>query len=434
MISQQDFLSGDDHTFTDEKVYYKYLLLLSLGVFLIYWLFNRQYTGPAYLSDEIGYLSKAAAFAGYPVDMASSWHGGYSLILSPLFIIFSDPYLIWQAIMIINAILWACSFVILFCLLNKCFPGKNFRSILGTVLICAIYPSWITMSGYAFSTSCFVLFYMLSIIALQKIDISKAWTVLPHSLLAGFLYWIHPTGLAVMVASFLVVFVLSWNKRSFISLVLNSSTIVIMLVVYKFGVHEWLAAIMTPEGYTASDHYGSITEVFGNFFNFDFWKTWVPIFFGQMSYLLIASFGLVYVAIGEIWDRLKEGLHSFNSKEWLINSTMLFCFLSVLGVLLMGSLYFASNSLLRTDIVIYGRYSEMVLLPLLGIGVLSSWRFRHLFRSVLIILLSTLLVTIYTCTTDIGNYNNLVNIQSFWPQAIYKQSYTDTQRVTTRLW
>ena len=52
--------------------------VLMLTIFLTYWLFSSQYTGPAYLSDEIGYLTKAAAFAGYPVDMASHWHGGYS--------------------------------------------------------------------------------------------------------------------------------------------------------------------------------------------------------------------------------------------------------------------------------------------------------------------------------------------------------------------
>ena len=37
-----------------------YWVLLA-GIFLSYWLFNTSFYGPAYLLDEVGYLTKAAA-------------------------------------------------------------------------------------------------------------------------------------------------------------------------------------------------------------------------------------------------------------------------------------------------------------------------------------------------------------------------------------
>src|SRR4030066_913635 len=72
------------------------------GAPLIYFMLSLPFTGPAYLSDEIGYLAKAAFLAGYSVDGTSPYHGGYSILLAPLFVLFSESGSIWKGAMFLN--------------------------------------------------------------------------------------------------------------------------------------------------------------------------------------------------------------------------------------------------------------------------------------------------------------------------------------------
>lgn len=396
---------------------------LMLTIFFVYWLFSTQYTGPAYLSDEIGYLSKAAAFAGYPVDMASSWHGGYSLMLAPAFMVFSDPFVVWQGIMVLNAAMWTCSFMLLFCVLKAFFPKRDFRAIFFAVSISAIYPAWISMSGYAFSTSGFVLVFMLSIFALLKSSADNVWSIAPYSLLVGFLYWVHPTGLAVALASVLAIAGYARHYSRYTVLIVHVLVIVVMVVTYKVGIHLWLSQIMTPENYSALTHYKSMSSVFQSFLRPEFWVAWGVIGFGQLSYLLIATLGICGFAIVEAWQRVmpeRFGGDDIKTSAW-VNASLAFMVLSFLGIILLGSLSYAvrlAETPIRIDHWIYGRYSEVVLLPLLGVGFLALWRLKYTVTASLIVLVSGLVLFLYTNESNTRNINNLVNIQGFWPQAL----------------
>lgn len=73
---------------------------------LLYLLCSWVFTGPTYLQDEIGYLTKAAFLAGHTIDGPSSYNLGYSIFLSPLFVMFSSTVLIWKGIMAINTLFW----------------------------------------------------------------------------------------------------------------------------------------------------------------------------------------------------------------------------------------------------------------------------------------------------------------------------------------
>lgn len=397
--------------------------LLMLTIFLSYWLFSRQYTGPAYLSDEIGYLTKAAAFAGYPVDMASSWHGGYSLILSPLFMIFSDPFILWQGIMVLNAVIWVFSFILLFRLLKEFFPERNFWAVFFAVSISAAYPAWITMSGYVFSTTGFVFIYMLSIFILLKSSANNALSIVPYSLLVGFLYWIHPTGLAVAVASFLAIAAYAWRYKRYSILIIHVLVIVAMMAIYKIGVHNWLSQIMTPENYPIATHYKSLSSIFKSFSHLEFWLTWIVISFSQLSYLLIATLGVCFFAVVETWKRMKPertGGGDTNPTV-LVNTSLAFAILSIIGIVLLGSLTTATNSIssIRPDQWIYGRYSEVALLPLLAVGLMAPWRFKYAAVASIIVLVSGVALHLYTDESISSKFTNLVNIQSFWPKAVW---------------
>ncbi|UOV06582.1 hypothetical protein MUU75_08165 [Pseudoxanthomonas mexicana] len=88
-----------------------------LGVFagillltaIVFYAATAWVAGPAYLADEIGYLTNGAFIAGHFVSSASSYHAGYSFLLAPLFYFLDDPRVVWRGVLIINAVMWGVS-------------------------------------------------------------------------------------------------------------------------------------------------------------------------------------------------------------------------------------------------------------------------------------------------------------------------------------
>lgn len=143
-----------------------------------------------------------------------------------------------------------------------------------------------------------------------------------------------------------------------------------------------------------------------------------------MSYLLVATLGVLFFAVIDIGKRFKP-LHETNTHECtnMLNASMGFIALSLVGILLLGALSFAmitpGHGVLDRDFWIYGRYSEMVLLPLLGIGFLALWRVKYAFSAASFVLASGILLRLYTNGANTSLNNNLVDIASFWPQALF---------------
>jgi len=409
--------------FTDaiNNNYRIYLFLILLSILFGYYGFSSQFNGPAYLSDEIGYLTKAIALAGYSVDMASSWHGGYAFILAPLFLFSSDPFTVWKGVLAVNAVMWTLSYYLLFHLLVTIFPEKSKCKILSAVVFVSLYPSWLIMSGYAFSTTAIVMVFMISVVALSKIEKSK-W-LLVHSLSVGFLYWIHPTGAAIAVVSVIVIIIISRSTKKFSAILVNVIVLSGMIVLYKFAVHPWFDTIMSPSGFTAHGHYKSFGFILDKLKTLEFYGLWLVTFCGHVSSLLISTFGLlVYVLSSSVSSFFSAERKNSLIKDRNYEIIILFCVLVTLGAAALGSMSFSTSSIYRVDLWIYGRYAEVALFPLIGSALLIKWRRSAFFMAVLFLFIASLLVHNHS----IGMTNtiiNLVNIQSFWPQVIYKQGH-----------
>jgi len=400
-----------------------------LAIFASYWLFSRHYKGPAYLSDEIGYLTKAAAFAGYPVDMASSWHGGYSLMLSPLFALSNDPFAVWQGVMVLNAAMWAFSFMLLYYFLRHIFPRHGFWTVFFAVAVSATYPSWISMSGYAFSTSGFVLVYMLSLFALIKVSENNALTIIPYSVLIGYLYWIHPTGCAVVAASLPVAAGFSWHTRRASFFLLHSLIAAAMIMAYRSGIHGWLNQIMTPESHHAWDHYGDVSTLLKRcLLNESFWFQWPVAAMGHSSAVIISTFGIAAFAFAESSKRIcsfRERVQG-PGNNMVTDAVLIFMTLSILAVILIGSfvvefglIYGRKQDL---DLWIQGRYSDHVLLPLFAAGLLVPWKGRHALIACVFLFVTGLLLHVFTFEPNTVSHVNEVNMQGFWPQSVFSHA------------
>ncbi|MFO8090230.1 MAG: hypothetical protein R6U13_10370 [Desulfatiglandaceae bacterium] len=394
--------------------------IISFGVFSIFCLVNISYTGPTVLNDEIGYLSNASLIAGYVVDGASKYHAGYSFFLAPLFRLFSEPILIWKAAMILNALIWATSFLLLASILRKLAPEYTNKQIFHALLISALYPAWITMSGYVFCTTGFVFVYLFSVLTFLNWNPDKIWTILPPSLAIGYLYWIHPIGLAVCVASFIFVSFVSLRERKYVPLLLHCSVLVVLSLTYKQVIEHWLVLLATAENQSpAYHHYPSSERIFKGLFAFHYWLEVATKAAGQMSYLIISSFGFILFGFISSIKKVASLNKENNSDNSIVNSVYLYLVLSLMGATAMGVLFFSLGTSTRIDQWIYGRYAEMVVLPLIPLGYLV---FQN--KKVLLIATFGTIVTGYFLNQiiDLSIPNLSCNIPAFWPQSIISNS------------
>ncbi|MFW5996638.1 MAG: hypothetical protein ACOCQP_01355 [Lentisphaeria bacterium] len=387
-----------------------------IGVFFAFCLANISYTGPTVLNDEIGYLANAALIAGYEIDGASKYHAGYSVLLAPLFRIFSEPLNIWRAAMVFNASIWALSFLLLSRILKTILPEYDKKQIFFALLISALYPAWITMSGYVFSTTAFVFVYLLSVLTFLHWKPGKIWTIVPHAVAVGYLFWIHPIGLAVCVASFITVSCVSLREKKYAPILVNFAVLMLFVLFYLQFVEGWLEILATPEkNIPPHKDYPEPKKIVSGLFAFDYWLEAATKAAGQISYLIISSFGFILFGFIASIKKSVQLKNDSKNNTLILNSAYLYLALSLMGAIAMGVMFFSLGNSTRIDQWIYGRYAEMVVLPLLALGYLS---FRN--KKVLLIAAALAIVTglLLNNIVDLEIVNMPINTPAFWSQNV----------------
>jgi len=398
--------------------------LLAGVIFLVYLLANVGINGPQYLTDEVGYLAKALTIAGHPVHAASSWYGGYSLLISPIFFLFSDPFVEWQGVLVINALMWAGTAALLYFIVRSSFPNFTPLKVMSVSGISLLYPAWIAMSGYAFVTSGFVLVFMAALAALIKSSVRLNGWLFAAAGLAGYLYWIHPLG-GVFCVLLCLVFVLKAIVERRPGFVLPAALVAVGVMSYQFLVTPWFDRVMSSGGGAVDAHYGAtITGTFHALFSFHSLLMIATLVVGMVIYLIVTTFGVVIYGSAPY---IRNIFAKNNSVKSLLSNpqslVMLLSILSVVGVILVTAVATIGVQQLRPDQWIYGRYSEMYLLPVIGIGLTAAWR-----RSTAIVVAGgvvaggLLLAVVTNPSNTLLSAINEVNLQGFWPLILLRHS------------
>jgi hypothetical protein len=389
-------------------------ILWSIIIGCLYLAVSLHTSGPAYLEDEIGYLANAAFFAGHRIDAASSYHAGYSLLLAPAFLL-GEPNSVWKAVLVINAILWTVSFAMLYAILRRLLPHAKASHLLTMTIVSALYPTWIVSAGYAFATTAFVTVFLASILALFLWSTENPLSILPHSALVGFLYWVHPTGAAVALASILAVTLEAWRRRDAKPLLLHVVLVVALILAYQRGIHPWIAAAMTPPGYTPHFHYPSPLSALRTVLTVHGFAIFATVLIGQFAYFIVASFGmtvaaLLFCARRSLRPRDAKDAHTEDANARAI------CILigtAPLAIMALGAISFFQWEHFEGDLWIYGRYLDGAVLPLLALG-LAVFRPDIRLAALSIFLLAA--GVLLTAMVPPGTTPNIVNTVSFWPQ------------------
>lgn len=389
---------------------------LAILVYIVFLAANWVFYGPAYLSDEVAYLNKAATIAGQTVHVDGSWFGGYSILISPAYFLSHNPYTEWKIILVLNAAMWAFTTVLLFYVLRQLRPKASAKAVTFATAGSLLYPAWISMSGYAFATSAFVLVLMASLACLVKSKLIRGRWLLASGIFGGYLFWVHPLGgvyLGLLMMLFATIAIVHKHWKFVVAPV---ATVAVALS-YLFVVSPILNYLMRSNDNTF--HYTrTFTNIIHTVLTFGFWERFGVLSAGLLFSALIATFGIIAFAADDSvrgWVASKLPWRKKVVDPLIIVPILLI--VSLIGVLGVNAISTASNaSAIRLDEWVYGRYADMFILPLLGLGLLAKWRPRVILITIAFVVASGALLLVYTNphNTDF-TANNKVNIEAFWP-------------------
>jgi hypothetical protein len=320
-------------------------------------------TGPVLVADEIGYLTNARVLTGGiagQLEQAPFYRGGYSLLIAPVVGLVSDPSVAYHLILVLNALLAAAVFPLLYLLLTR-FGGVRAELAFWAALAGAAYPALTVLSQVAMSENALFPLVVVWLIAFGGMLSARrdgrevAWAA-GLGVATGALWAVHNRMIVAVALAVVGVIWLAARRR------LRPAAAVVGLVVIALaflGVH-FLDSYLIDHNYAGSAP-DELSERMDEIFQFGGFRTVLANLVGQTWYLLAATFGLAAAAA---WS-------FFRSEER--EAPVLGVLLALTALLLLISAA-AFPEQTRPDMLIYGRYTEVVAPALIAFGLATLSR------------------------------------------------------------
>jgi hypothetical protein len=341
-------------------------LILFLGRLVI----SFVRSGPVLFADEIGYLANARVLAGGvagQLEQAAFYRGGYSLLIAPLLKLTSNPEVVYHLALVLNAALAASVFPLLYVLLTR-FVGVAPRIAIWAAFAGAVYPaitvlSQITMSENAlFPLVCAWLIAFGGVITSRTLRSGLLWAAAVGASAAA-LWMVHNRMIAVVVVTAAVVAWFGMRRR------LHPAAALTVLLVLGAGM--WATQLL--DAFLLDHNYGSRTndemaDRVSALLHGHAPLTVAANLLGHTWYLIASSFGLAAVVLSRAVTIARGGLAGEPKQTAPSLSPVIPILLIVTAMLLLVSAA-AFPVRVRPDMLIYGRYVEVVTPPLIALGL-----------------------------------------------------------------
>jgi hypothetical protein len=331
------------------------LIAGTVALFLLRLVLSLLRSGPVLVADEIGYLTNARVLDGGlagQLEQAPFYRGGYSLLIAPLLELGSNPSFQYHLVLVLNAALAASVFPLLYLLLTR-FAGVRRELAIWAALAGAVYPALTVLSQVAMSENALFPLVCLWLIAFGGLLSDRdgrgdfAWAAALGAS-TGALWAIHNRMIvAVAVALAGMVWLTVRRRLRPAALALGVATVALAF----YGVHL-LDSFLIDDNYAGSAP-DELSERMDELTRFGGLRTALANLVGQSWYLLVATFGLAAVAVAEFRRRRAPLLGALLALTALL--------------LLISAAAFPERT--RPDMLIYGRYAEVVAPALIAFGL-----------------------------------------------------------------
>lgn len=352
------------------------LLLGTTVLFVARLILSLIRTGPVLVADEIGYLTNARVIAdgmAGQLEQAPFYRGGYSLLIAPLIELGSSPTFTYHLVLVLNAALAASVFPLLYLLLTR-FAGVRPDLAIWAALAGAAYPALTALSQVAMSENalfplvCLWLIAFGGLLSVRDGRGALAWAAALGAA-TGALWAVH-NRMFVAIAIALAGMIWLTARRRLRPAALALGVAVIALAFY--GVH-------LLDGFLIDDNYAGsapdeLSERMDEILRFGGLRTALANLVGQSWYLLAATFGLAAAAVADFASgRRRRGGGDAERRLPILGVLLALTAL----LLLVSAAAFPERT--RPDMLIYGRYAEVVAPALIAFGLValrraSAWR------------------------------------------------------------
>lgn len=309
---------------------------------------------PIVMYDEYGYFATARHLLGEGQPTHLRYHPGYAFVLMPAFLVTTSSDGAYEvSLLVINGLLGALTTLLIWQLVRLLAPQAPRRLRLFATFAVAVYPSWLLYTDLTWSENLLVpIGAALVLLAGRLARGASPWVALGCGVLAGCAYLSHPRGLALTGSAVLVgLVVLSPAGR-----LLRAA-----LLVVSAGA---IAAVTPAVTRWTTDSAGWKSQSFLQGFGIGDVPHLFAAIGGHLFYLAAATYGLAPLGVYALVCLVRrEGVRSERG------AVALAALAAATGMLFVSGIFW--HDPFRSDQMIYGRYNEATLIPILVAGVVT---------------------------------------------------------------
>jgi hypothetical protein len=340
--------------------------------------------GPVIFADETGYLANARVMSGGVVgqlSLANFYRGGYSLLLLPAYWLGDSPQSRYDLALATNALLSSLVFPLLYVLLRRVFTVAV-RTAYIAAFLAALYPPLVATTQFAWAESLLPVLVLLAAITLGGVvsasrPLAAGGWAIGCGGCAGALYTTHGRTAPLVLMLVGLLLVLALVRHELVAGSAAGVVIAMLVMAAGQGLNAWLSA--RSWGTTPN---GDLDRVWNGARDLGVLKTVAALEVGQYWYLFVATFGLAILGLGRAGAYLLPGGRSGRQVvSWAVaaessGATVVGAFLvgSTIGLTLLVGLFFSAP--IRAEQVVHGRYVEILVPPLLALGLVRLWTAR----------------------------------------------------------
>ncbi len=314
---------------------------------------GRQMLTPIVMGDEYGYLGAALYLGGEAPPTGVPYHPGTGLLYLPAVWLTDGPLAAYHGALATNAVVGALLTIAAWWVCGQLFPGVGDGG--GRALVAAATGLYTSFVGYTSVAESEVPFAALELALVGVFANALRQGRILWWALAGLgsaaTYTLHPRGAGVIAAGVIVVVIVAARTRDLRAPIGFGLPLALGLVATRLLIRDVSGTLYSPDHYDSGSLAGRITEVGGL----------LTTAVGQYFYLNAATLGLVTVGLVALVRNLRAGEAS--GQRYLTA----FPILAFAGVYAFSIL--ANGKAERTDHLLYGRYIEGAIAPLLVAGL-----------------------------------------------------------------
>lgn len=347
-------------------------------IFLLCCLNIRHLDHISIIEDEFGYWSFAVSAVGYDwkelIAETSYYAWGYSLWLIPIAAFLPTPELWYKAAVLLNVFFLCCSYFLCYSCGKKLFPDKS-KILIGLAsLVTTIYPSNVMYAQLTWTEN--LKYLLMWVITYLVIELDEKFTIrkaVLFAVAAVYSYAVHASNIGLIFAGVLCfVLILLKHKKNIWHLLIFIGLIVIGYKGFEMIKSGQLVALydnsVASNENNLSVNAGTVVNYFQKIMRQ--MKMFLVSLGGKYVYFLIGT-GLtlpivivqtVKDLVGNVSQKKLFADHSI-SKWWCILALGMMGGLCAVSTISLGS---------RKDLILYGRYMESAIGPVLFLGIMYA--------------------------------------------------------------